>query len=57
MNDFQFAIRKLWRVPGFAAIAIATLALGIRANVAIGAGFPFKNSLINRRNKGTGDDV
>jgi hypothetical protein len=57
MNDFQFAIRKLWKDPGFAAIAIATFALGIGANVAIGAGFPFKNSLINRRNNRTGDDV
>ena len=35
MNDFQFAYRQLLKNPGFAAIAIATLALGIGANTAI----------------------
>lgn len=35
MNDLKFAIRQLVRNPGFAAIAILTLALGIGVNCAI----------------------
>jgi len=35
MNDFKFACRQLLKNPGFAAIAIMTLALGIGANTAI----------------------
>ncbi len=35
MNDFKFACRQLLKNPGFAAIAIVTLALGIGANTAI----------------------
>ena len=45
MNDFRIAFRSLAKSPGFAAVIIITLALGIGANTAI---FSFFNGILLR---------
>src|SRR5687767_3455482 len=44
-QDIRLAVRLLWRSPGFAAVVILTLGLGIGANAAI---FGVINSLLMR---------
>jgi len=45
MNDARYALRSLLRAPGFTAVAILSLALGIGANVTI---YTIANALLTR---------
>ena len=35
MNDFKFAFRQVLKNPGFTAVAVLTLALGIGVNMSV----------------------
>src|SRR2546425_13277935 len=66
MNDLKFAFRQLLKNPGFAAVAVLTLALGIGANTAVFSvmnatllrPFPYENPerliILQERNAGGG---
>jgi hypothetical protein len=35
VQDLRYTLRNLWKAKGFTAVAVATLAIGVRANTAI----------------------
>ena len=39
IQDFKFAVRQLFKAPGFTAVAVLTFALAIGLNCAIWRGF------------------
>lgn len=45
MKDLKFAIRQLLKKPGFTAVAVLTLAIGIGANTAM---FSVTNAIVFR---------